>query len=243
MRFPTAAVLALLLAGPAFAVPAPVEGTTVSSSPSPIALELVEAAYPKEVFPAFQPNFAADSEKGMKQSGRFDRLEKLFPGFTHRFSIEAAAEVRKILETRLPELHKKLAAIYDAELTAAEMHEYLDFVKSPAGQALMHAIATHQDIQSMTAVVARDGRMTEHAADQQLAIASMGAAASISGPDLVEIRRFVESPTGKRAAAADAKALSVIVAFANSPDPNQVKRLDALALKIVRDLSSKPVRK
>src|SRR5262249_61020553 len=52
MRFHVAVSLALLFAGPALAVPDPINSAPASATINPVAIELVEAAYPKEVFPA-----------------------------------------------------------------------------------------------------------------------------------------------------------------------------------------------
>lgn len=91
----------------------------------------------------------------------------------------------------------------------------------------------------MTASIARDGRLTQQTADQQLAIAAMSAGDEIGEADRTAIRAFLDSPMGPKAQAVDEKAQAVIIEWANSPDPAQIKRLNALALKIAKDVAGK----
>lgn len=234
-----ALVLALALGGPALAAPLPEKSPATKPADQSLAVALAQANYPKAMFPAFQPNFAAESEKGIVQSGRFAKIERVFPGFTHRYSQAAASEIRSGIQARLPALYKKIAEIYDIELTPAEQQQYLDFIKSPAGQLLQKTFASHQDVASMTASIARDGRLTQQTADQQLAIAAMSAGDEIGEADRTAIRAFLDSPMGPKAQAVDEKAQAVIIEWANSPDPAQIKRLNALALKIAKDVAGK----
>ncbi len=240
MRFISIALaLALALGSPAAAAPLPDKSPATRPADQSLALALAQANYPKSMFPAFQANFAAESEKGIVESGRFAKIEKLFPGFTHRYSQAAVTEVRSGIQARLPGLYQKIAEIYDAELSPDEQQQYLDFIKSPAGQMLQKSFSSHQDVASLTASVAREGHLTQQTADQQMAIAAMSAQDEISDTDRTAIRAFLDSPMGAKATAVDEKAQVVILEWVNSPDPEQIKRLNALGLKIAKDLARK----
>lgn len=237
--FLMAASLVAGLGSPAVTAPLSDKSPPAKPAEQSLALVLAQANYPRWMFPAFQANFAAESEKGIVQSGRFARIEKTFPGFTHRYSQAAVVEIRSGIQARLPKLYSQIAEIYEAELNPAEQQQYLDFINSAAGQLLQKTFASHQDVAALTASVAREGHLSQQAADQQMTIAAMTAGEGISDADRTAIRAFLDSPMGAKAVAVDEKAERVILEWSNSPDPEQIKRLNALALKIAKDIARK----
>jgi hypothetical protein len=207
---------------------------------APLPLQLAQEFYSKEILPAFSPDFSDAFEKGLRASAKGARMERLFPGFTHRFAQEALPVVRAALLTRLPLLQARVANVYKEKLTPSEQQELLDFARSPAGHALRQAVGRSYDVQALTQSVMQDQKVTEQTLEQQRELVGMGIREKIGEADAAEIKRFVETSVGKKAAEIDDGIQPMLREFANEPPPPEVeKRLNTIALSVAREMARK----
>ena len=215
------------------------ENSTTATA-APLSFQLAEALYPKELLPAFSPNFASQFAQGMRNSEQGARMEKLFPGFCAEFARRALPEIRAITLTRLPTLRKGVAAIYKANLSPSEQAEYLTFVRSPAGRALIAGIAESYDIQTLTqSIVKNGGKATSEVQDQQLELVALGLRTKMSEADTAELKRFFDTAIGRKVVEIEPKTNQLLTDFANQRDPAAERRLNEIALAVARDMARK----
>jgi hypothetical protein len=233
-----AGVALCALSAPASASPG---NAPVAAQPSPsLSTQIAQELYSREIFPAFQPNFATEMEKGFRASADGAKMERLFPGFSHEFAREAIPQIRSEILSSLPALYAKVAAVYDQQLTPEEEQQLLDFARSPAGHALRSAVGQSYDIQALTQSALKDGKITDETAEQQRELIGMGLRQKVSDADATEIKRFLKTSAGQKAAELDKRLRPMLLDFSNSLNtPAASRQMNAIALKVAREMARK----
>jgi hypothetical protein len=167
-------------------------------------------------------------------------MERLFPGFSHEFAREAIPQIRSEILSSLPALYAKVAAVYDQQLTPEEEQQLLDFARSPAGHALRSAVGQSYDIQALTQSALKDGKITDETAEQQRELIGMGLRQKVSDADATEIKRFLKTSAGQKAAELDKRLRPMLLDFSNSLNtPAASRQMNAIALKVAREMARK----
>jgi hypothetical protein len=83
--------------------------------------------------------FDAQFEKDSTSSEALKALESRYPGILPAVKVALGKELETILRAHVPEFQGKLAALYAASLTPAELRTVADFYESPTGRRMVNA--------------------------------------------------------------------------------------------------------
>jgi hypothetical protein len=122
--------------------------------------------------------------------GGLAEIEKKYPGFTEELIKRGSPAMAREIGRVGPDLWRRMADIYVAELTDDELARYIAFYSSPTGGKLMRLINENADVDPLIKDLEQTGEMSvnehEHVVDKAAA-ASIGA---LSADELIAVLRF-----------------------------------------------------
>jgi hypothetical protein len=221
---------ALLAAQPSHAAPAaPAPAASRLAASKDLALQLARIGQPQEllvegVLKGY--DLAAEKEKNDEEA---IAVEKQFPGFLTKLKERGRQELAAIMAERAPILHERLAEVYIANLSDADMRGMIAFFQTPTGQKFIRTMA----LSPPAGNAAEDLKLTE----AEVADAGKSAAAyslkQMSGDEWVELVKFGTSPAGRANRGIDAKVGPVVATVMTEMMTDFAKRMQPITMEIL----------
>jgi len=226
--------LALAVSTGAVAAPAaqaPVRAGPAADRPASklLALELARIGQPREllvegVLMGF--DLAAAEQKQDEESLA---VEKQFPGFLAALRARGRDELASIMTERAPILHERLAEVYVANLSDADMRAIIAFFQTPTGKKFVRAMAMSPPASN----AADDLDLTE----EELADAGKSAAGQamkqMSGDEWIELVKFGMSPAGRANRALTTKVQPVVATVFTELMTDFAERMRPITLEVL----------
>jgi hypothetical protein len=196
-----AALVLLLLAGPAAAQPAPAPSTApveAASKPLSVAQQIARAYLPEQLL---AESNADEFDRGFDASVAKDpgtaELERQYPGALAAMKSAAKEFALARFRSELPGTWDAVAAFIATNFTPAQQRELLTFYSSPAGQRIL--VATSKAVDSSKIVEQKkDGTIAIKSDMGSISAATdYGLYKSMSKEDMAAAMRFIASPTGR----------------------------------------------
>jgi hypothetical protein len=231
---------ALLAAQPSYAVPpVPVPAVPAPAASRPaaskeLALELARLGQPtallvEGVLKGYDLAAAKEKEHPGEET---IALEKEYPGFLDKLRARGREELIAIMTERAPVLHEKLADVYVANLSDANMRQVISFFQTPTGKKFIRSMAM-----SPPGNAADDLKLTE----AEVADASKSAAAyslkQMSADEWVELVKFGTSPAGRANRAVNAKVEPVVATVLTELMTDFAKRMQPITMELLEQYS------
>lgn len=126
--------------------------STLPATPAKLALgrEIAELLNGGEVSRIqYDKLFTETMPKSLGDNPVFRQLEGQYPGLIAYIIAAVRPMIEKAMNDRAPLLYDRMATIYATNLTEPELHEMLDFYRSPAGIWLVHQVASGMDMSAL----------------------------------------------------------------------------------------------
>lgn len=224
------AAAAALVAQPSWAAPAvPASAAARPAASKDLALELARLGQPQEllvegVLKGFDQ--AAANEKPDEETVA---LEKEFPGFLAELRVRGRKELASLMAERAPILQERLAEIYVANLSDADMRAVIAFFQTPTGRKFVRTMA----LSPPAGNAADDLQLTQ----AEVADATKSAAAyslkQMTGDEWVELVKFGTSPAGRANRALNAKVEPVVATVMTEMMTDFTKRMQPIAMEVL----------
>jgi len=227
----------ILVAQPSYA--APVASAPAASRPAAskeLALEVARLGQPtallvEGVLKGYDQAAAKEREHPGEES---IALEKQFPGFLGKLQARGREELAALMAERAPVLHERLAEVYAANLSDADMRSVIAFFQTPTGKKFIRSMA----LSPPAGNAADDLKLTE----AEVAAAGKSAAAyslkQMSGDEWVELVKFGASPAGRANRALNAKVQPVVATIMTEIMTDFTKRMQPITMEVLEPYSA-----
>ena len=230
-------VAAALVAQPSFAAPAvPVPAAPRPAASKELALEVARHGQPtallvEGVLKGYDHAAAEEREHPREEA---IELEKQFPGFLGKLQARGREELAALMAERAPVLHERLAEVYAANLSDADMRALIAFFETPTGKKFVRSMA----LSPPSSNAADDLELTE----AEVAAAGKSAAAyslkQMSGDEWVELVKFGASPAGRANRALNAKVQPVVATIMTEIMTDFTKRMQPITMEVLEPYSA-----
>jgi hypothetical protein len=235
MRAALAALLCLLPV-PVFAQAAPAPVAVIPAETLALARQLAAvtnseamtgAQVTRMIREALPPLFASDPD--------MQALEKEYPGITKRLLEAAEPMLLEEAMRTLPKLWDRLAALYAARLTPAELREVTAFYSGGIKDRMMAAAANGAiDTTGLIkeAMASPEGTISKDSVMSTVTRGAKDVLANMAPADRAALVRFGSTPAGRHYNALAPEAVTIATAWANEPSPET----DAKLMKLMTGL-------
>ncbi|MEP9359106.1 hypothetical protein [Sphingomonas sp. KR3-1] len=169
---------------------------------------------------ALPPIFASDPD--------MQALEKQYPGITKRLLDAAEPMLREESMRSLPKLWDRLAALYAARMTPAELREVIAFYSGGIKERMM-AAATNGALDTTglikEAMASPEGTISKDSVMSTVTRGAKDVVANLSPADRAALVRFGATPAGRHYNALMPEAVTIATAWANEPSPETDAKL------------------
>jgi len=124
------------------------------------------------------------------QPGSLAEIEKKYPGFTEEMIKRGSPVMAREIERDAPDLWRRMADIYVAELTDDELTRYIAFYSSPTGGKLMRLINENADVDPLIKDLEQTGNMSVNAHEQAVDKAAAASISAMSASELIAVLQF-----------------------------------------------------
>lgn len=147
-------------------------------------------------------------------------LEKDMPGFMLAFAREILPIVDKSARERLPELHRRQAALYASTFTAAELDTLIDFYGSPTGSKLIVMMdSVKPDAMLTEAAKSEDFTFTAPSALQDIRAATPHMLKAMDETDKAALAKFATSGVAPKLRAMAPQTQTIAIQWMNEEAP------------------------
>lgn len=226
----TAFAAVLFTAQPSYAAP-PAPAAVRPAASKDLALELARLGQPtallvEGVLAGYDLAAAKEQEKPSEETVA---LDKQFPGFLDKLRARGRQELIAVMTEHAPVLHERLAEVYVANLSDADMRALIAFFQTPTGKKFIRSMA----MSPPSGNAADDLNLTE----TEVADASKSATAytlkQMSADEWVELVKFGTTPAGRANRAVNAKTQPVVATVMTELMTDFAKRMQPITMEVL----------
>lgn len=211
--------------------------TQEASSVSPAALKLAETTNPAEGITSESDRLFTGGElaASMRADPEMAETEREYPGFIDHIIAQMRPTIERQVITSLPTLWNRLARIYDANLTPAEIEQAQRYYGSSAGSRLISAVSRHFDFKPMLSEAAQDEDISAKSMRQGLAAGMPAIIAQLSSEDQAALMAFARTPAFAKIQKINPEVVQVKAAWMNESSPEEEAELEAVVKKAAEE--------
>ncbi|MCA1198755.1 hypothetical protein K9B35_12315 [Sphingomonas sp. R647] len=225
-----------LAGAPVASATAPLAAETAPTV-SPAALKLAATTNPAEGITSESDRLFTGGElaESMRADPEMAETEREYPGLIDHIAAQMRPTIERQVMASLPTLWNRLARIYDANLTPAEIDQAQRYYGSSAGSRLIRAVSRHFDYKPMLSESAQDEDVSTTSMRQGLAAGMPAIIAQMSSEDQAALMAFARTPTFTKIQKINPEIARVKAAWVNESTPEADAELEAVVTKAAEE--------
>ena len=168
-------------------------------------------------------------------------MEADYPGITSHLLTELRSEIEKQVTDSIPELWESLAIVFSKNMTSEELAVANAYYSSPAGQRLIAATQENTDYARLGKAVVDNPDGSIKASDLRNSVrAGVGKTmAAMTAEDQSVLIAFSKTAAFEKIRELGPKVQEVSAAWVNQSSPEEDKRIEEIAIKVVTEFIEK----
>lgn len=179
----------------------------------------------------------------MQQNPDIASLEHSYPGITKFMFVAARPEIERQVVASLPDLWKRLATLFAAEMTDGDIAQVTAYYASPEGQRFRTAMLANYDFSAEISAAAKSPDSTIAGTDISKGVAAgvPGTLRDMSATDKAALEAFSHTPAFRKMVALNPRVLEISAAWGSHADPEGQARVNKIMAAAVADyMARKP---